>query len=121
MTLLVLRHLQSIEWQLNAKPELWEPIFSVAEDDKGDLVDAEEWAIGFLTAVDLAPEAWAPLFDDAVTGPLLAPIALLGGDEATLSDAQRAQLADLKQKDELSRAVLDHVLKLWELRKAKQG
>ena len=121
VTLLVLRHLQSIEWQLNAKPELWEPIFSVAEDDKGDLVDAEEWAIGFLTAVDLAPEAWAPLFDDAVTGPLLAPIALLGGDETTLSDAQRAQLADLKQKDELSRAVLDHVLKLWELRKAKHA
>ena len=116
--LLVLRHLRSISWQWTAKPELWEPIFSVAEQDEGedDLIDAEEWAVGFLTAVDLAPEAWTALFDDAVTGPLLAPVALLGGDESQQSEADRALLADPKQRDTLSRAVLDNVLQLWALK-----
>ncbi|MCV2352488.1 UPF0149 family protein [Paucibacter sp. Y2R2-4] len=117
--LLVLRHLRSIAWQWAAKPELWEPIFSVAESDEegqDDLTDAEEWAIGFLTAVDLAPDAWAPLFDDAATGPLLAPIALLGGDDSQLSEADRARLNDPIERDALSRAVLDNVLQLWAAR-----
>ena len=85
--LLVLRHLRSIAWQWAAKPELWEPIFSVAESDEegqDDLTDAEEWAIGFLTAVDLAPEAWSPLFEDPVTGPFLRAVALLGGADSAL-------------------------------------
>lgn len=119
VTLLVLRHLRSIAWQWTAKPELWEPIFSVAESDvegEADLTDAEEWAIGFLTAVDLAPEAWEPLFADAVNGPLLAPIALLGGDETQLNDDERARLADPKERDVISRAVLDNVLQLWAAR-----
>ena len=113
VTLLVLRHLRSIAWQWEAKPASWEPIFSVAEHDEVDLIDAEEWAIGFLTAVDLAPEAWQPLFDDAETAALLAPIALLGGDETQLSDADRARLADPQQRDAISRSVLDAVLALY--------
>lgn len=115
VTLLVLRHLRSIAWQWEAKPELWEPIFSVAESDvegAADLTDAEEWAIGFLTAVDLAPEAWEPLFDDAAVGPLLAPVALLGGDETQLDETERARLADPHERDIISRAVLDNVLQL---------
>ncbi len=118
VTLLVLRHLRSISWQLDAKPEIWEPIFSVAEHEDEDLTDAEEWCLGFLTAVDQAPDAWEPLFADVVTGPLLAPITLLGSDENLLSDEDRSRLADPKQKDELSRAVLDNVLQLWAARKA---
>nr|WP_295083318.1 UPF0149 family protein [uncultured Roseateles sp.] len=115
--LLVLRHLRSIAWQWSAKPELWEPIFSVAEQDEGeDLIDAEVWALGFLTAVDLAPEAWEPLFKDAITGPLLAPIALLGGDENLQSEAEQARLNDPLERDALSRSVLDNVLQLWALR-----
>ena len=102
--LLVLRHLQSIAIQWATKPEAWEPIFSVAELDHEDLTDAEDWAIGFLSAVDLAPGAWAPLFDDAETGALLKPIALLGGEEAS---------EDPKERDALSRAALDGVLALY--------
>ncbi|MBB4845957.1 uncharacterized protein HNP55_004511 [Paucibacter oligotrophus] len=107
--LLVLRHLRAIAWQWQAKPELWEPIFSIAEQDEGeeDLVDAEVWALGFMAAVELAPAAWAALFADAQTGPLLAPIAQLGSEGDKLSDGER---------DELSRAVLDKVLQLWALR-----
>jgi uncharacterized protein len=116
--LLVLRHLHGIARQLRMTPNAWEPVFSVAEVDGGDaqrdLVDAEDWCIGFLFAVALAPEAWAPLFDDPVFGPALVPIALLGGDESGLSEADVTRLADPAARDELSRAVVDGVLRLNE-------
>lgn len=102
--MLALRHLQSIALQWAGKPEAWEPIFSVAELDDQDLTDAEDWSIGFMSAVDLAPTAWKPLFDDAATGALLAPIATLGGDDAPDDPAER---------DALSRAALEGVLALY--------
>jgi len=105
--LLVLRHLQSIAVQWATKPEAWEPIFSVAELDNEDLTDAEDWSIGFLSAVDLAPGAWAPLFEAAQTGALLAPISALGGDDAP---------TEPKARDALSRAALEGVLALYATR-----
>lgn len=112
VTLLVLRHLQSISIQLRDKGEVWEPIFSVAEVEDKDLVDAEVWCIGFLQAVALDPEAWGPLFDHAVLGPALVPIVLLGGDEAEQSPRDLERLGDMTVRDQLSRAVLDAVLLL---------
>lgn len=112
VTLLVLRHLQSIAIQLRDTGEAWEPIFSVAEVEDKDLVDAEVWCIGFLQAVALHPDAWGPLFDDAVVGPALVPIALLGGDEAEQSPQDLERLGDMNVRDQLSRAVLDAVLLL---------
>ena len=90
--------------QWATKPEAWEPIFSVAELDAEDLTDAEDWSIGFLSAVDLAPGAWAPAFDAPETGALLAPISALGGDEAP---------TEPKARDALSRAALEGVLALY--------
>ena len=118
--LLVLRHLRALDTQLHDDPDAWEPILSVAEDDEGqgECVDALDWCTGFMLAVDLAPEAWAARFQDPAFAPWLAPIALLGGDEDQLSDAQRAQLADLRQLDLLSREVPDAVLAMAALPKA---
>lgn len=109
--MLVLRHLQSIALQWATKPEGWEPIFSVAELDEEDLTDAEDWSIGFMSAVDLAPGAWAPVFDDAETSALLQPITVLGGDDAP---------SDAKERDALSRAALDGVLAVY-ARRQQQG
>ena len=115
--LLVLRHLQSIAWQWQQKPELWEPIFSVAEvDDDEELTDAEDWALGFMSAVDQAPEAWAPLFEQHAA--LLAPMRMLGSDDSELSEAELEQLADPQQRDEMSRAIMDAALQLHALRGA---
>jgi uncharacterized protein len=113
-TLLVLRHLQSIAVELREKGEAWQPVFSVAEVDGQDLVDAEVWCIGFLQAVALNPEAWSPLFDDADLGAALVPIALLGGDEEALSAEDAQRLNDLDMRDQLSRAVVDAVVLLHE-------
>lgn|GEM_PF-428274 len=116
--LLVLRHLHGISRQLRVTPGSWEPVFSVAEVNERDLVDAEDWCVGFLLAVALDPEAWAPVFDDPELGPALVPLALLGGDESTLSEADAARLADPEARDGLSRAVADAVILLMQARPA---
>ena len=114
-TLLVLRHLRHLDGQLQDASEdasAWQPVFSVAEVDRREWVDAEDWCAGFLRAVELAPGPWGELFDDAAMGPALVPIALLGGDDSELSEADAKRLADPEVCDELSRAVVDAVLLL---------
>jgi len=111
-TVLVLRHLHAIACQLRDDPGAWEPVVSVAEVEGEEMVDAEDWCIGFLHAVALDAEAWEPLFDDPAMGPALVPIALLGGDDGSLSDEDRERLADPAQRDALSRAAIDAALML---------
>jgi uncharacterized protein len=115
VTLLVLRHLQSIAHAWTHHPKGWEPIFSFADgesesddaDEAPEYADAEDWAAGFLIAVNLAPEAWEPLFDGAETGPLLAPLAALGVEDGPLADATA------EARDEASRKIPDAMLALW--------
>lgn len=110
---LVLRHLHAIDVALRRFPERWEPVFSVAETDDGEeLADAEDWCIGFLQATAADADGWGPRFDDAALGPLLLPLALLGGDDTGLSPADAERLADPVHRDALSRAVPDAVLAL---------
>lgn len=110
---LLLRHLHAIDLALRGDAEHWEPVFSVAETPDGDeLADAEDWCIGFLTAVALEAEAWGKRFDDPVQGPLLVPLVLLGGDDCNASESERQRLQDPDERDALSRAVPDAVLAL---------
>ena len=117
-TVLVLRHLRSIEAALSGPPDAWEPVFSVAEvpgTQGEELADATDWCMGFLAAMDLAPDAWAPLNDDPEIGPGLATIAFLGGDidAPPESGEDEEDLDDPQVRDQLSRAATDVVLKLW--------
>jgi len=117
-TVLVLRHLRSIEAALSGPPDAWEPVFSVAEvpgSQGEELADATDWCMGFLAAMDLSPEAWAPLNDDPEIGPGLATIAFLGGDidAPPESGEDDEDLDDPQVRDQLSRAATDVVLKLW--------
>lgn len=108
----VLRHLGALHRQLKQTPQGWEPVFSVAEQGEDEFVDAEEWCIGFLQAVALCPEDWAPVFDDPDLGPALVPLALLGAEDSGLGAADLQRLADPAERDALSRAVVDGVLLL---------
>ena len=117
-TVLVLRHLRSIEAALSGPPDAWEPVFSVAElpgTQGEELADATDWCMGFLAAMDLAPDAWAPLNADAEVGPGLATIAFLGGDidAPPESDEDSEDMDDPQVRDQLSRAATEVVLKLW--------
>ena len=119
-TVLVLRHLRSIEAALSGAPDAWEPVFSVAEvpgTQGEELADATDWCMGFLAASDRAPDAWAPLQADPEIGPGLATIAWLGGavDVAAEADDHPSdeELDEPQVRDRLSRAAADVVLKLW--------
>lgn len=109
---LVLRHLHAIDQAIHHHPDRWEPVFSVAEFDDREWADAEDWCVGFLQAVAQDPEGWGRRFDDAELGPQLLPIALLGGDDSTLSPADAQRLTDPEHRDALSRAVPEAVLAL---------
>ncbi|HEY4079169.1 MAG TPA: UPF0149 family protein [Burkholderiaceae bacterium] len=115
--LLILRHLQSIAMQWEKNPQAWEPILSMADDGEDEVADAEDWAVGFMCAVDLATAAWAPLFADADSARLLEPIVLLGAEEDELEEADRERLADPDERDALSRALPDSALALYALQK----
>ncbi len=124
-TVLVLRHLRSIQEALSGPPDAWEPIFDVAEvpGTHGDeLADATHWCLGFLAATDLAPDAWAPLQSDPEVGPGLATIALLGGDiddpDESGEGDEGEDLDDPQVRDQLSRVAADVVLQLWARRRA---
>ena len=119
-----LRHLRHLSQQLRDAPKDWEPIFSIAEQGADEFVDAREWCMGFLQAVDLQPDAWGTVWQDAALVPLL----LLGGgldghsQGATVAgDATDATdpvaIDDPAVCDRLSRAVPDAVLHLL----AQQG
>ena len=117
-TVLVLRHLRSIEAALTGPPDAWEPIFNVAEvpgSHGEELADATDWCLGFLAGTDLAPDAWEPLFADADVGPGLATIALLGGESGEVpdEDSDEEDLDDPQVRDQLSRAATEVVIKLW--------
>ena len=117
-TVLVLRHLRSIEAALSGPPDAWEPVFSVAEvpgTQGEELADASDWCLGFLAATDLAPDAWAPLQSDPDIGPGLATIALLAGeiDPSESGDDDDEDIDDPQVRDHLSRIATEVVLKLW--------
>ncbi len=111
--MLILRHLQSIAVQWRDRPEAWEPIISVADDGDDEVADAEDWAVGFMCAIDIARAEWEPLFADAELARLLEPMVLLGADEDELTPADRERLADADERDALSRALPDSAIALY--------
>ena len=105
---LLLRHLRHIATQLDGDAAGWEPVFDVAEQGPEEWADARGWCAGFLQAVDLQPDAWAPAFAAVDAAPLLA----LGGGLEGVDCAIVLDEGDLASVDQLSRAVPDVVLAL---------
>jgi uncharacterized protein len=110
MVVWALRHLRALDAQLHAHPDQWEPIFSIAEQGETEWVDAREWCMGFLQAVDVLPQAWGPVWSQAEVAPLL----LLGGglEGVSVPEAQALDLDDPQRCDQLSRQAPEAVLHL---------
>ncbi|MCZ8235800.1 MAG: UPF0149 family protein [Inhella sp.] len=103
----LLRHVRQLDHVLHQGPDRWEPIFSVAEDEEGqDWVDAQDWCLGFLTAVDLAPDAWSshPVGEPARV--------LLTTVQALADDNSPDDPSALAQRDALGRRLPDEILAL---------
>lgn len=110
LQLLVLRHVRALDAQL--RHPSWAPLFSVIEQDGQEFVDAEDWCTGFMLGTDLDADGWATRFEDAQTGALLAPIELLGGDEAQQDAEALASLDDPAVRERLAREVHQAVAQL---------
>ena len=115
---LALRHLASIDRQLQADPDTLEPLFGIAEiagsDDASEvMVDAELWCIGFQHGTALAPDHWNAMFDDPELADLLAPLILLGGDPDSMTPEQVEMIASPEARDALSRQVPEAVSALY--------
>ncbi len=121
LQLLVLRQAQATALQWQRKPEIWEPLFTLAEEGEQQWVDAEDWCIGFMIGVDVHAEAWSPLFETPDSKAALAPMLLLGGDEEQLDADDLSRLDDVEERDAISREVHAGVLQLLKLRKPAVG
>lgn len=110
LQLLVLRHVRALDAQL--RHPSWAPLFSVIEQDGQEFVDAEDWCTGFMLGTDLDADGWATRFEDVQTGALLAPIELLGGDEAQQDAEALASLDDPAVRERLAREVHQAVAQL---------
>ncbi len=102
----VLRHVRHLDHVLHHDPDAWEPIFSMAEVDGQDLVDAEDWCLGFMSAVDLDAEAWNAKMATPQAQATRAAIAALAGEGPEGADLP------LAARDALGRGLPDAVLAL---------
>jgi uncharacterized protein len=67
-----------IAQRLDGRPKDFTPIYRVSAED--GTVIANDWAEGFLQAIELDADAWLPLVRDKQDGVLLMPILVLCGD-----------------------------------------
>lgn len=102
----VLRHVRHLDHVLHHDANAWEPIFSMAELDGIDLVDAEDWCLGFLSAVDLDSEAWAAQVGSPEAKATFAAITALAGDGPAGADLP------LETRDALGRGLPEAILAL---------
>lgn len=70
----IMRRYNEMTAQLGAVPPTYRPILVTTEDGK---VDGSDWAYGFVSAMALRQEGWAPLASDERAGMLLTPIVLV--------------------------------------------
>lgn len=109
----VLRLMADQHRRLQADADTFEPVFSIAEMDGDEWVDAGIWCVGFLQGAALQPQVWDPLFADEAFGPLLAPVPLLAALPEELDAAERGLVAQPEQRDTLSRQVAELIGPLW--------
>jgi uncharacterized protein len=89
------------------------------EDEAGN-ADAADWADGFMAAIDLQPEAWLPILEDASARLRLVPILALAADEEgepllRLSAKDMQRLVD--EAETLIPEAVEEIRGFWEERR----
>jgi uncharacterized protein len=88
---------------LDDEPSSYSPLFW--QDATGNRI-TEDWAVGFMQAVALRPEAWEPVLSDDETAMMLIPIGIIAGQaepevglqDVTLPDAFIDSLQDRSEE-----------------------
>ena len=87
---LIIRQMNGIvsdlEEELASDLEIYAPIFDIDSRDGYEYDDAEMWAFGFMSGIDLCRKDWQPFFDNHNGSEILRPIYLLGSDSLTLEE-----------------------------------
>jgi uncharacterized protein len=100
ITDLLARHIGAIASQFENDPEEFLPLyemFSYAEDEERELA-IEEWALGFILGMELAHEAWQPLFANEESAMLAGPLFILGritDDYESMSQEERDEMTSM--------------------------
>lgn len=82
---------------------------------------ADDWCIGFMRAIDLAGDAWGPLFDDESNRVLLLPILMLGTEEGLNQiNAAADPAAAYEEALDMFEVSVEAIDSYWRLRR-KQG
>ncbi len=95
------------------------PLWSSFEDEGVERDDAQIWACGFLTGVDLCFEEWQPLLDTAEGQAWMRPLRLLG--EENLEPREQALSATAAAREQLTLEIPDAVLSMHAYWRASRG
>ena len=96
---LIVRHNNSLTALFDEDPESFVPLFDRVgyENEEVKKSGVEEWAMGFLIGMELAHDAWQPLFDDeesAVLSMSLFMLSKVSDEFSHLTDREIAELTE---------------------------
>lgn len=109
---LIVRQMNGIIRSLELEIAHFKPVLDVVEEGDEEFEDAEMWAYGFMAGINLAREAWQPLFEAPDVLQSLQPIYLLGDKQ--LKPEQQALVATPQQRAELAAAIPATVATLYQ-------
>lgn len=119
---LIVRQMNGIIRSLELEPEHFKPVLDVVEEGEQEYDDAEMWAYGFMAGINLARDAWKPVFEAPDVLATLQPIYLLG--EKNLKPEQQALVATPQLRAALAAqipATVATLYKFWQpLREAAE-
>lgn len=108
---LIVRQMNGIIRSLELELDQFRPVLDVATENGEDFDDAEMWCFGFMAGINLAREAWQPLFEAPDVLESLKPIYLLG--EKNLPLEQQAAVATIQQRAALAAQIPQTVATLY--------
>lgn len=78
---LIFAYNNSLAELFDTQPASYKPLFHFRRVGDRESVSITQWCSGFMTAVELALDSWAPLIEDEEAKELLFPLLLYGTDE----------------------------------------
>lgn len=95
ITNLIARFMNEVQITFEVAPQEFEPLYCVQEHNGKELVDGETWAWGFCEGMRLREDQWQPAWEDALAGPVLHQIYLLGAEEI---EEEEVEFVDTPEK-----------------------